>query len=74
MWRAIRLVVDTGVHDKHWSRDRMVAYFHRYTAMDEPNIQTEVDCYIAGPAQALAYKLGQSQFLKLRQYAKDQPV
>jgi len=72
MWRAIRLVVDTGVHDKHWSRDQMVAYFHRYTAMDEPNIQTEVDRYIAWPAQALAYKLGQLEILKLRQYAKDQ--
>jgi uncharacterized protein (DUF885 family) len=72
MWRAIRLVVDTGVHDKHWSRDQMVAYFHRYTAMDEPNIQSEVDRYIAWPGQALAYKLGQLEFLKLRQYAKDQ--
>ncbi len=72
MWRAVRLVVDTGVHEKHWSRDQMVAYFHRYTAMDEPNVQTEVDRYIAWPAQALAYKLGQLEILKLRQYAKDQ--
>ena len=72
MWRAIRLVVDTGVHEKHWTRDQMVAYFHRYTAMDEPNVQTEVDRYIAWPAQALAYKLGQLEILKLRQYAQDQ--
>jgi len=72
MWRAIRLVVDTGVHDRHWSRDQMVAYFHRYTAMDEPNVQSEVDRYIAWPGQALAYKLGQLEILKLRQYAKDQ--
>ena len=72
MWRAIRLVVDTGVHEKHWSRDQMVAYFHKYTAMDEPNVQTEVDRYIAWPGQALAYKLGQLEILKLRQYAKDQ--
>src|SRR5208283_4121207 len=71
MWRAIRLVVDTGVHEKHWSRDQMVACFHRYTAMDEPNIQSEVDRYIAWPGQALAYKLGQLEFLKLRQYTKD---
>jgi uncharacterized protein (DUF885 family) len=70
MWRAIRLVVDTGVHDKHWSRDQMVAYFHRYTAMDEPNIQTEVDRYIAWPGQALAYKLGQLEILKLREEAR----
>lgn len=72
MWRAIRLVIDTGVHEKRWSRDQMVSYFHRYTAMDEPNIQTEVDRYIAWPGQALAYKLGQLEILKLRQYAKDQ--
>jgi len=72
MWRAIRLVVDTGVHEKHWSRDQMVAYFHRYTAMDEPNIQSEVDRYIAWPGQALAYKLGQLEILKLRGEARQQ--
>ena len=72
MWRAIRLVIDTGVHEKRWSRDQMVEYFHRYTAMDEPNVQSEVDRYIAWPAQALTYKLGQLQILTLRQYAKDQ--
>ena len=72
MWRAIRLVIDTGVHDKHWSRDQMVAYFHRYTAMDEPNIQTEVDRYIAWPGQALAYKLGQLEILKLREQARQE--
>jgi len=43
---------------KHWSRDQMVDYFHRYTAMDEPNVQTEVDRYISWPGQALAYKTG----------------
>ncbi|MBV9180082.1 MAG: DUF885 domain-containing protein [Acidobacteria bacterium] len=70
MWRDIRLVVDTGVHAKHWSRDQMVEYFHKYTAMDEPNIQTEVDRYIAWPAQALAYKLGQLEILRLRELAR----
>lgn len=70
MWRAIRLVIDTGVHERHWSRDQMVDYFHRYTAMDEPNIQSEVDRYIAWPGQALAYKLGQLEILKLRAEAK----
>ncbi len=70
MWRDIRLVIDTGVHAKHWSRDQMVEYFHKYTAMDEPNIQTEVDRYIAWPGQALAYKLGQLEILKLREQAK----
>jgi uncharacterized protein (DUF885 family) len=66
MWRAIRLVIDTGVHQKRWSREQMVDYFHRYTAMDEPNVQSEVDRYIAWPGQALAYKLGQLEILKLR--------
>jgi uncharacterized protein (DUF885 family) len=70
MWRAIRLVIDTGVHEKHWSREQMVAYFRRYTAMDEPNIQSEVDRYIAWPGQALAYKLGQLEILKLRDQAR----
>ena len=70
MWRDIRLVIDTGVHAKHWSRDQMVEYFHKYTAMDEPNIQTEVNRYIAWPGQALAYKLGQLEILKLREEAR----
>jgi uncharacterized protein (DUF885 family) len=70
-WRDIRLVIDTGVHEKHWSRDQMVEYFHKYTAMDEPNIQTEIDRYISWPGQALAYKLGQLEILKLRQEAKE---
>ena len=70
MWRAIRLIIDTGVHDEHWSRDSMVTYFHRYTAMDKPNIQSEVDRYIAWPGQALAYKLGQLEILKLRDSAR----
>jgi uncharacterized protein (DUF885 family) len=70
MWRDIRLVIDTGVHSKHWSRDQMVEYFHKYTAMDEPNVQSEVDRYISWPGQALAYKLGQLEFLRLREEAK----
>jgi uncharacterized protein (DUF885 family) len=70
MWRDIRLVIDTGVHEKHWSRERMVEYFHRYTAMDEPNVQSEVDRYIAWPGQALAYKLGQLEILRLRDEAR----
>jgi uncharacterized protein (DUF885 family) len=70
MWRAIRLVIDTGVHEKHWSREQMVEYFHRYTAMDEPNVQSEVDRYIAWPGQALAYKLGQLEILRLREEAR----
>jgi uncharacterized protein (DUF885 family) len=71
MWRSVRLVVDTGVHFKRWSREQMVDFFRRHTAMDEPNIQTEVDRYIAWPAQALAYKLGQTKIVELRQRARD---
>jgi uncharacterized protein (DUF885 family) len=70
MWRAIRLVVDPGVHYKHWTRQQMVDYFHTYTAMDEPNVQSEVDRYISWPGQALAYKLCQLEFLKLRTEAR----
>jgi uncharacterized protein (DUF885 family) len=70
MWRSVRLVVDTGVHYKHWSRQQMVDFFRQHTAMDEPNIQTEVDRYIAWPAQALSYKLGQMKILELRDRAR----
>jgi uncharacterized protein (DUF885 family) len=70
MWRAVRLVVDTGVHYKHWSREQMVEFFHQHTAMDEPNIQTEVDRYIAWPAQALSYQLGKMKILELRERAR----
>jgi uncharacterized protein (DUF885 family) len=55
MWRAIRLVVDTGVHSQHWTREQMVDYFHEHSSLDETNIQSEVDRYIAWPAQALGY-------------------
>jgi uncharacterized protein (DUF885 family) len=70
MWRSVRLVVDTGVHYKHWSREQMVDFFRQHTAMDEQNIQTEVDRYIAWPAQALSYKLGQMKILELREQAR----
>ncbi len=70
IWRAIRLVVDTGVHSQHWTRQQMVDYFHEHSAMDETTIQTEVDRYIAWPGQALAYKIGQLKILELRDRAK----
>jgi uncharacterized protein (DUF885 family) len=72
MLRAIRLVVDTGLHSKHWSRQQVVDFFHDHSAEDEVNVQSETDRYIAWPAQALGYKIGQLQILELRQYAKDQ--
>jgi uncharacterized protein (DUF885 family) len=70
MWRSVRLVVDTGVHFKHWSRQQMIDFFTAHTAMDAQNIATEVDRYIAWPGQALGYKLGQMTILKLREEAK----
>ena len=69
MWRSIRLVVDTGVHSKHWTREQMVAFFKQHTAMDDQNIQTEVDRYIAWPGQALSYRLGQQKIIDLREKA-----
>ncbi len=72
MLRAIRLVVDTGFHYKHWTRQQVIDYFHEHSAMDEPSVQSETDRYMAWPAQALGYKIGQLEILKLRQYAKDQ--
>jgi uncharacterized protein (DUF885 family) len=70
IWRAIRLVVDTGVHSQHWNREQMVQYFHDHSAIDETTIQSEVDRYIAWPGQALAYKVGQLKILELRERAK----
>ena len=70
MWRAIRLVVDTGVHSQHWTRQQMVDYFHQHSAIDEASVQTEVDRYIAWPGQALAYKVGQLEILGLRDRAR----
>ena len=70
MWRSVRWVVDTGVHAKHWTRQQMVDFFHRHTAMDDQNIETEVDRYIAWPAQALSYKMGQMRILFLRERAQ----
>ncbi len=70
MWRAVRWVVDTGAHSKHWTRQQMVDFFHAHTAMDDQNIETEVDRYIAWPAQALSYKMGQMKILELRARAQ----
>jgi uncharacterized protein (DUF885 family) len=72
MLRAIRLVVDTGFHYKHWTRQQVVDYFHAHSSIDEVTVQSETDRYMAWPAQALGYKIGQLEILKLRQYAKDQ--
>jgi len=71
IWRAIRLVVDTGVHSQHWTREQMVQFFHDHSNIDDTSIQAEVDRYIAWPSQALAYKVGQLKILELRDRAKN---
>ena len=70
LFRAVRLVVDTGIHAKGWSRDQVVEFFRKSGAVDEPTIQSETDRYISWPAQALSYKLGQLKFRELRDRAQ----
>jgi uncharacterized protein (DUF885 family) len=72
MWRAIRLVVDTGVHLKKWNRQQIVDYMREHSSSDEASIQSETDRYIAWPAQALGYKIGQLKILELRAKAQQQ--
>ena len=69
LFRAVRLVVDTGIHSKGWSREQVIEFFRKTDAVDEPTFQAETDRYIAWPAQALAYKLGQLKFRELRERA-----
>jgi len=69
LFRAVRLVVDTGIHSKGWTREQVVEFFRKSGAVDEPTIQSETDRYIAWPAQALSYKLGQLKIRELRERA-----
>ena len=70
MLRAIRLVVDTGLHHKRWTREQVVQFFRDHSAIDEVEIQSETDRYIVWPGQALAYKMGQLKILELRERAQ----
>jgi len=70
LFRAVRLVVDTGIHAKGWSRDQVVDFMRKSGAIDEPTIQSETDRYISWPAQALSYKLGQLKIRELRDHAQ----
>ncbi|MBS0214911.1 MAG: DUF885 family protein [Proteobacteria bacterium] len=70
MWRACRLVIDTGVHHKGWTRDQALAYLRDNTALSEHEITTEVDRYISWPGQALSYKLGELTIRRLRSEAE----
>jgi uncharacterized protein (DUF885 family) len=70
-WRSSRLVVDTGMHYLGWPRDKAIQFMKDNTALSEQNIISEVDRYIAWPGQALGYKIGQLQILKLRKEAQE---
>jgi uncharacterized protein (DUF885 family) len=70
--RADRLVLDTGVHYKHWTRQQMVDFFRAHSSEDEPSVQAETDRYITWPGQALGYKMGELKILELRARAKQE--
>jgi uncharacterized protein (DUF885 family) len=70
MWRACRLVIDTGIHQYGWSRQQAIDYLASHTALSQHEVETEVDRYISWPGQALAYKLGELTILKLRHEAE----
>jgi uncharacterized protein (DUF885 family) len=70
MWRAARLVVDTGLHAKGWSREQARSYLLAHTALSEHEVATEVDRYISWPGQALSYKLGELKIRALRARAE----
>jgi uncharacterized protein (DUF885 family) len=70
MWRAVRLVVDTGIHSMGWTRQQAIDYFREHTALSDLNIKVEVDRYIVWPGQALAYKIGQMKISELRKRAE----
>jgi uncharacterized protein (DUF885 family) len=72
MWRACRLVIDTGVHHKGWTREQALAYLRDNTALSEHEVTTEVDRYISWPGQALSYKLGELAIMRLRREAEAQ--
>ena len=72
LFRAVRLVVDTGMHSQGWTRDQAVALFNETQSLTGPELQSEVDRYIAWPGQALAYKIGQLKFRELRARAEKQ--
>lgn len=71
MWRACRLVIDTGIHAKGWDRDRAVAYLSDNTSLSRTNVENEVNRYISWPGQALAYKLGELKIRELRRDAEE---
>jgi prolyl oligopeptidase len=72
MWRACRLVVDTGIHEKHWTREEAYDFMHKFTPNSDLDIHSEIDRYISWPGQALAYKLGELKLKELRRKAEQE--
>jgi uncharacterized protein (DUF885 family) len=70
LWRAVRLVVDTGLHHKRWSREQAVGYFRQNALLSERDARKEVDRYVNWPGQATSYMIGQIKILELRQRAE----
>jgi prolyl oligopeptidase len=71
MWRAVRLVVDTGIHSMGWSRQQAIDYFAANAPKSELDIENEIDRYISWPGQALAYKIGQLKIMEMRDMARE---
>ena len=72
MWRACRLVVDTGMHVKEWTKQRAIDFMLENTALSEHNVKTEIERYISWPAQALSYKIGELTIKRLRKQAESE--
>lgn len=70
LWRAVRLVVDTGIHAKHWTRQQAIDYFVANNPLSEEEAAREIDRYIMNPGQATAYKIGMMKIIELRALAK----
>jgi uncharacterized protein (DUF885 family) len=72
MWRAVRLVVDTGIHAFGWSRQQAIDYLAQHTALTKKSVENQIDRYISWPGQALSYKMGEIKIRELRTKAETQ--